>query len=59
MAGAAENAMSYHARNLFSKLFSHSGLPQGFLRSHCRSDAPSHPIRMDARATSAVMPRQR
>ena len=59
MACATENAMGYHARNLFSKLFSHSGLPQGFLRSRCRSNAPSHPIRLDAWATSAAMSRQR
>jgi hypothetical protein len=59
MTCTTENSMGYHARNLFSKLFSHSELPQGFLRSRCRSDAPSHPIRMDTRATSAAMSRQR
>jgi hypothetical protein len=48
-----ENSMVYHSRNPCSKPSSHLGLPQGVLRSRCRSDAPSHTIRMDARAASA------
>jgi hypothetical protein len=54
-----ENSMVHPSRNPCSKPFSHSGLPRGFLRSHCRSDAPGHAIRTYARAESAAMSRKR